>query len=91
MVFVGSNYDIPSAMQLTPYEDRFNPLISYKEIPDLKKHLEVYGNIYYSKYNQPKKIQIYISTLVSIIRTMIFTNNRHFNKETGARRLPILM
>ena len=70
-VYVRSSYDIPSAMQLTPYEDRSNPLISYKGNPDLKNTWRFYGNMYYSKYNQAEKIQIYISTLISIIRIMM--------------------
>lgn len=81
--YVGSNYDIPSAMQLTPYEDRSNPLISYKGNPDLKNTWRFYGNMYYSKYNQ-LKIRIYISTLVSIIRTMTLPITVILIKKQGA-------
>ena len=55
-MYVRSSYDIPSAMQLTPYEDRSNPLISYKGNPDLKRIPGGFMEIcIIAKYNQLKK------------------------------------
>ena len=85
-VFVGSNYDIPSAMQLTPYEDRSNPLISYKGNPDLKNTWRFYGNMYYSKYNQLKNTNLYFNFSFNYQDNDV-TNNRHFNKETGGQEI----
>lgn len=85
-MYVRSSYDIPSAMQLTPYEDRSNPLISYKGNPDLKNTWRFYGNMYYSKYNQLKNTNLYFNVNFNYQDNDV-TNNRHFNKETGGQEI----
>ncbi len=54
-----SSYDIPSAMQLTPYTDISNPLISYQGNPDLKPLWRTNTNLYFNNHIMEKNLNLY--------------------------------
>ncbi|MEH7889968.1 outer membrane beta-barrel protein [Elizabethkingia meningoseptica] len=85
-VYMSSNYGIPSALQLTPYEDKSNPLISYKGNPDLKNTWRFYTGAYYSKFNQAKNTNLYFNLNFNYQDNDV-TSNRHYNKDTGGQEI----
>ncbi|MDC8105055.1 outer membrane beta-barrel family protein [Chryseobacterium sp. B21-037] len=56
-----ADFNIPSAEQLTPYEDLSNPLITYKGNPDLKNTWTNRTYLYFSNYNMVKDINYYVN------------------------------
>lgn len=56
-----SNYTIPTAEQLTPYQDFSNPLITFQGNPDLKNAWSNMTYLYFNNYNMVKNISYYIN------------------------------
>ena len=60
-IFHYSNFQIPSAEQLTPYEDLSNPLISFKGNPELKPTWSNQTHLYFSNFNMIKNVNYYLN------------------------------
>ncbi|MFP3597541.1 outer membrane beta-barrel protein [Chryseobacterium sp. SIMBA_029] len=56
-----ADYNIPSAEQLTPYEDTSNPLITYRGKPDLKNTWTNRTYLYFNNFNIVKNISYYFN------------------------------
>lgn len=56
-----SGFNIPSAEQLTPFEDLTNPLVTYKGNPDLKNGWSNQTHLYFNNFNMVKNISYYVS------------------------------
>ena len=60
-IYNSADYTIPSAEQLTPYEDYSNPLIVYRGNPDLKNTWSNRTYLYFNTSNLVKNISYYLN------------------------------
>lgn len=60
-VYNYSNFNIPTAEQLTPYKDESNPLITYQGNPDLKNTWINNLYLYFNNYNKVKELSYYFN------------------------------
>jgi len=56
-----SNFNIPTAEQLTPYKDESNPLITYQGNPNLKNTWINNLYLYFNNYNKVKNLSYYFN------------------------------
>lgn len=56
-----SNFNIPTAEQLTPYKDESNPLITYQGNPNLKNTWVNNLYLYFNNYNKVKNLSYYFN------------------------------
>lgn len=56
-----SDFTIPTAEQLTPYQDLSNPLVAFQGNPDLKNTWTSSTYLYFNNYNMVKNINYYLN------------------------------
>lgn len=75
-----ANYSIPTAVQLTPYQDVSNPLLTQTGNPDLKNTWYNSTNANFNSYNQVKNLNLFANASFTYYNNQI-TSQRTYDAE----------
>lgn len=81
-----SSYSLPSALQLTPYEDASNPLVTYRGNPDLENPWQGNVSVFYRNFNRLKNRSFFVNLGFNYQNNNI-ASNRFYHPETGAQEV----